>query len=394
MIQLNENYLGLNDNYLFAKIADEKRNYLEKNNKKELIDLSIGDVTLPLAPSICKGMSCGIANLSNKSTFTGYPPSCGHDFLKEEIILKDYLKYNINIKKSELFISDSSKSDISNILDIFKSGITVAIQDPVYPVYVDSNMLRGNNIIYYNDISRLMQSIKKNDISIDILYICSPNNPTGNVISKKAMQDIVNIAKEFNFLIFFDGAYEAFITQNDTIHTIYELDNALDVAIEFRSFSKTAGYTPVRLSYTIVPENIVLSNVHVNNLFKRLKDTKYNGPSYISEYGIYNLYKENDFCQIENNTKYYLNNTKILLDFFKSKGLIEANITNVNSPYVWIKTPNNYKSWDFFYVLLNEYAIIGTPGVGFGKNGEYHFRFTGFNTKEKTLEAIERMKKL
>lgn len=394
MIKINNNYLNIKDNYLFAKIAEEKRNYIKSHESTSLIDLSIGDVTLPLTPSICNGTINAIKKLSNKDTFTGYPPSSGHDFLKEQIIQKDYLKKDIQIKKNELFISDSSKSDISNILDIFESGITVALQDPVYPAYVDSNMLRGNNIVYYENILDLIQNIKNQKLSIDILYICSPNNPTGSVIYKENLETIINLAKEYNFLIFFDGAYEAFITQNDTIHSVYEVDGAMDVAIEFRSFSKTAGYTPVRLSYTIIPDKIIVNNTCINALFKRLKDTKYNGPSYISEYGIYNLYKENKFNEINFNIEYYLENTKLLLEFFKSKNLVDTTISKVNSPYVWINTPNNIKSWDFFYELLNNYSIVGTPGVGFGKNGEHHFRFTGFNTKENTLKAIERMKDL
>ncbi len=394
MIKINNNYLNIKDNYLFAKIAEEKRNYVKNNKNADLIDLSIGDVTLPLTPSICNGTINAITNLSNKDTFTGYPPSSGHDFLKEEIILKDYEKNNININKNEIFISDSSKSDISNVLDIFNSGITVAVQDPVYPAYVDSNILRGNNIVYYEDILNLSHDIENNKLSIDILYICSPNNPTGKVVSRENLEIIIKLAKQYNFLIFFDGAYEAFITQKNTIHSIYEINGAKDVAIEFRSFSKTAGYTPVRLSYTIVPDKIIINNTYINALFKRLKDTKYNGPSYISEYGIYNLYKENKFDEIYNNIGYYLENTKLLLDFFKSKNLIDKTITDVNSPYVWINTPNNIKSWDFFYELLNNYSIVGTPGIGFGKNGEYHFRFTGFNTKENTLKAIERMKNI
>lgn len=394
MIKINNNYLNIKDNYLFAKIAEEKRNYIKSHESTSLIDLSIGDVTLPLTPSICNGTINAIKKLSNKDTFTGYPPSSGHDFLKEQIIQKDYLKKDIQIKKNELFISDSSKSDISNILDIFESGITVALQDPVYPAYIDSNMLRGNNIVYYENILDLIQNIKNQKLSIDILYICSPNNPTGSVIYKENLETIINLAKEYNFLIFFDGAYEAFITQNDTIHSVYEVDGAMDVAIEFRSFSKTAGYTPVRLSYTIIPDKIIVNNTCINALFKRLKDTKYNGPSYISEYGIYNLYKENKFNEINFNIEYYLENTKLLLEFFKSKNLVDTTISKVNSPYVWINTPNNIKSWDFFYELLNNYSIVGTPGVGFGKNGEHHFRFTGFNTKENTLKAIERMKDL
>lgn len=394
MIKLNNNYLNIKDNYLFAKIAKEKRRYTEEYGKEELIDLSIGDVTLPLTSSICTGVTKAIKNLSTKDTFTGYPPSSGHDFLKEQIILKDYSPKNIQISNDELFISDSSKSDISNILDIFDSGITVALQDPVYPAYVDSNILRGNNIVYYENITSLIQNIINKTIFIDILYICSPNNPTGNIASKEELTSLVVLAKEYNFLIFFDGAYEAFITQKDTIHSIYEIENAKDVAIEFRSFSKTAGYTPVRLSYTIVPDNIAINDTQINALFKRLKDTKYNGPSYLSEYGIYNLYKENKFKEINANIKYYLENTRLLLKFFKSKNLVEKNISNVNSPYVWIDTPNNTKSWDFFYELLNNYSIVGTPGIGFGKNGEYHFRFTGFNTKENTLKAIKRMERI
>lgn len=392
MIKTNNNYLNLKNNYLFAKIASEKKKYISKNNSLELIDLSIGDVTLPLVKSATEGIEKAKNLLSNIETFEGYPPSSGHSFLKEQIINNDYFPKNISINEDELFISDSSKSDISNILDIFSSNLTVAIQDPVYPVYVDSNVMAGNNIIYFNSIEELILKLENQEINLDILYLCSPNNPTGDVITKDNLEKIVMYAHKYNYIIFFDSAYEAFIQNKDMPHSIYEIDNAKDVAIEFRSFSKTAGFTPIRLSYTIVPENIEINNISVNSLFKRLKNTKYNGPSFLSEYAIYNVYKTNNLQELYTNINYYIENTKLLFDFFKSKGLIDNKDITVNSPYVWIKTIDNMNSWDFFYYLLDNFMILGTPGSGFGKNGEGHFRFTGFGTRENTLKAIERLK--
>ena len=392
MVYINENYLNLNKNYLFAKISEEKQKYIKNNHEKKLIDLSIGDVTLPLTDSEIKGINIASSNLSKKETFTGYPPSSGHDFLKKEIIKNDYLKRNISIDNSELFIGDSSKSDISNILDIFDKNLTVALQDPVYPVYVDSNIIRGNKIIYINDIKTFLPQKEH----IDIIYLCFPNNPTGAIISKELLKKYVDYAIENDTIIFFDSAYEAFIQDKNTVHSIYEIENAKKVAVEFRSFSKTAGFTSIRLAYTIVPNAIMLhsksnKNISLNSMFKRLKDTKYNGPSYISEYAIYNVYESDKLNELQKNINYYLRNTTLLAEFFKSKGMID--VSSINSPYVWIKCKDNMNSWDFFYYMLNNFSIIGTPGIGFGANGEGHFRLTGFGTYEDTIEAINRMDK-
>ena len=392
MAYINENYLNLNKNYLFAKISEEKQKYIKNNHEKKLIDLSIGDVTLPLTDSEIKGINIASSNLSKKETFTGYPPSSGHDFLKKEIIQKDYKKRGISIDYNELFIGDSSKSDISNILDVFDNKLTVALQNPVYPVYVDSNIIRGNKIIYIDDVDTFIPQKEH----IDIIYLCFPNNPTGRIISKELLKKYVDYAIENDTIIFFDSAYEAFIQDKNTIHSIYEIENAKKVAVEFRSFSKTAGFTSIRLAYTIVPNAIMLhsksnKNISLNSMFKRLKDTKYNGPSYISEYAIYNVYESDKLNELQKNINYYLRNTTLLTEFFKSKGMIDA--SSINSPYVWIKCKDNMNSWDFFYYMLNNFSIIGTPGIGFGANGEGHFRLTGFGTYEDTIEAINRMDK-
>ena len=392
MAYINENYLNLNKNYLFAKISEEKQKYIKNNHEKKLIDLSIGDVTLPLTDSEIKGINIASSNLSKKETFTGYPPSSGHDFLKKEIIKNDYLKRNISIDNNELFIGDSSKSDISNILDIFDNKLTVALQNPVYPVYVDSNIIRGNKIIYIDDVDTFIPQKEH----IDIIYLCFPNNPTGRIISKELLKKYVDYAIENDTIIFFDSAYEAFIQDKNTVHSIYEIENAKKVAVEFRSFSKTAGFTSIRLAYTIVPNAIMLhsksnKNISLNSMFKRLKDTKYNGPSYISEYAIYNVYESDKLNELQKNINYYLRNTTLLTEFFKSKGMID--VSTINSPYVWIKCKDNMNSWDFFYYMLNNFSIIGTPGIGFGANGEGHFRLTGFGTYEDTIEAINRMDK-
>ena len=391
MVYINENYLNLNKNYLFAKISEEKSNYVKSNPQKKLIDLSIGDVTLPLAPSSIEGINKACYNLSKKETFLGYPPSSGHEFLKKEIIQKDYKKRGISIDYSELFIGDSSKSDISNILDVFDNKLTVALQNPVYPVYVDSNIIRGNKIIYIDDVDTFIPQKEH----IDIIYLCFPNNPTGRIISKELLKKYVDYAIENDTIIFFDSAYEAFIQDKTTVHSIYEIENAKKVAVEFRSFSKTAGFTPIRLAYTVVPNDIMIHShsnkkIALNSLFKRLKDTKYNGPSYISEYAIFNVYKSNNFNELQENINYYLRNTTLLADFFTSKKMM--NSLSINSPYVWIKCKDNMNSWDFFYYMLNTFSIIGTPGVGFGTNGEGYFRLTGFGSYEDTVEAINRMK--
>lgn len=392
MVYINENYLNLNKNYLFAKISEEKSNYVKNSPQKKLIDLSIGDVTLPLAPSSIEGINKACYNLSKKETFLGYPPSSGHEFLKKEIIQKDYKKRGISIDYNELFIGDSSKSDISNILDVFDNKLTVALQNPVYPVYVDSNIIRGNKIIYIDDVDTFIPQKEH----IDIIYLCFPNNPTGAIISKELLKKYVDYAIENDTIIFFDSAYEAFIQDKNTVHSIYEIENAKKVAVEFRSFSKTAGFTSIRLAYTIVPNAIMLhsksnKNISLNSMFKRLKDTKYNGPSYISEYAIYNVYESDKLNELQKNINYYLRNTTLLTEFFKSKGMIDA--SSINSPYVWIKCKDNMNSWDFFYYMLNNFSIIGTPGIGFGANGEGHFRLTGFGTYEDTIEAINRMDK-
>ena len=393
MLKINNNYLKLENNYLFAKISEEKNKYIQKSDVS-LIDLSIGDVTLPLVNKASEGIIKANNLLSNINTFVGYPPSSGHEFLKEQIIKNDYLNVKAKISKEEIFISDSSKSDISNILDIFSDKLNVAIQNPVYPVYLDSNIMRGNNILYYSSIDSLIYEIENNDdFIIDILYICSPSNPTGEVVTKKQLEKIISLALKYQFIIFFDAAYEAFIQENNIPHSIYEIKNAKRVAIEFKSYSKTAGFTPIRLSYTIVPKEIKINkDITVNSLFKRLKDTKYNGPSFLSEYAIYNVYTPSAINELKENINYYTENTKILFDFFKSKHLILDENLCVNSPYVWIKTPNNMSSWDYFYYLLDNFMILGTPGIGFGKNGENHFRFTGFGKREDILNAIDRLK--
>ena len=392
MLYLNENFSALENSYLFSKIHEEKEKYIKLNPDKKLIDLSIGDVTLPLSPSSISGIKKAANLLSCKETFEGYPPSSGHSFLKEEIIKKDYNSKNINIDISEIFIGDSSKSDISNILDVFDKNITVAIQNPVYPVYLDSNIMHGSKIIFITDTDTFLPPKEH----VDIIYICSPNNPTGNVISKEKVKEYVDYAVDNKSLIFFDSAYEAFIQDKNTVHSIYEIKNAKKVAVEFRSFSKTAGFTPIRLSYTIVPKDIYLYSKNedkfsLNTLFTRLKDTKYNGPSFLSEYAIYNVYSENKYYELENNIEYYLNNTKLLADFFSSKNMTVSK--TVNSPYIWIKCKDNMSSWDFFYYMLDNFMILGTPGSGFGSNGEGYFRLTGFGNNEDIIEALRRLKK-
>lgn len=407
MVKINENFLKMEDSYLFSTVANKVSKYQQDNPDKNIIKLGIGDVTKPIANKIIEQMKKAVDELGKSNTFRGYGPEQGYEFLRKAIVKYDYERRGIQILPDEVFISDGSKCDCGNIVDLFDINNKIAITDPVYPVYLDTNIISGrtgkynaetgryDGVIYIpctyeNDfIPELPQEIP------DIIYLCFPNNPTGTVISKEELARWVKYAKENNSIILYDAAYEAFITEENIPHTIYEIEGAKEVAIEFKSFSKTAGFTGIRCAYTIVPKElkIKLNNgkeVSLNKLWNRRQCTKFNGVSYITQRAAEAIYTEEGQKEIKENIKYYLENAKIIRE-----GLDEVGIQycgGINSPYIWIKVPNNMKSWEFFDMLLEKANIVGTPGVGFGPSGEGYFRLTAFGERKNTEEAMKRIK--
>ena len=409
MVKLNKNFLKLQDNYLFSTVNRKLTEYKKKYPDKKIINLGIGDVTKPIPNIIVENMKMACDEMKNIETFRGYGPEQGYDFLKEKIIRYDYNIRGINLDLDEVFISDGSKCDVGNIVDLFAKENLVAITDPVYPVYLDTNIIAGRDEIKNIDLDNnnlsgiiLMPCNKDNSFVPkipnkipDIIYLCYPNNPTGIALEKSELKKWVDFAKKNNSIILFDSAYEAFITESNIPHSIYEIEGAKEVAIEFRSFSKTAGFTGIRCAYTIVPKElkIKLNNgkeVSLNKLWNRRQCTKFNGVSYITQRAAEAIYTEEGQKEIKENIKYYLENAKIIRE-----GLDEVGIQycgGINSPYIWIKVPNNMKSWEFFDMLLEKANIVGTPGVGFGPSGEGYFRLTAFGERKNTEEAMKRIK--
>ncbi len=407
MIRINENYLNLQDSYLFSTINAKVKKYEQDNPKTEIIKLGIGDVTRPLSKSIIKAMHLAVDEMGKKDTFKGYGPEQGYDFLKEKIIEFDYNKYDINLEKSEIFISDGAKCDCANIIELFSNtNLKIGILNPVYPVYIDSNVMNGNAGNYnkeddvYENIVYIPLEEKNNfkpvipDKKVDIIYLCYPNNPTGTTLTKEELKMWIDYALENNSVILYDAAYEAYITEDNVPHSIYEIDNAKKVAIEFKSYSKTAGFTGIRCAYTIVPnelfgytnENVKIS---LNKLWNRRQCTKFNGCSYISQKAAEAIYLKDGIKQIRENIDYYMRNAKYIKESLQELGYKVYG--GVNSPYIWLKTPNNMKSWDFFDILLKKANVVGTPGVGFGSFGEGYFRLTGFNTYKNSINAMKRI---
>ena len=409
MININENFLNLQDSYLFQTIAKKVTEFQTNNPDKRIIKLGIGDVTRPIVPAVIEAMHKAIDEMGNPETFRGYGPEQGYDFLREKIVENDYLKRGVEIDKDEIFISDGAKCDCGNIGDILGLDNRVAITDPVYPVYLDTNIMAGRGTNYnektgkFDKIIYIPATAENNFIPEfpkevpDMIYLCFPNNPTGTTLSKKELKKWVDYAKENKSLILFDSAYESFIQDEDVPHSIYEVEGAKEVAIEFRSFSKTAGFTGIRCAYAVVPKNLKGytksgEEVLLNGLWTRRQGTKFNGVSYPVQRAAEAVYTEAGQKQIKENISYYMNNAKII-----KEGLQEAGYTvygGINAPYVWLKVPNGLTSWEFFDKLLNEANVVGTPGVGFGPSGEGYFRLTAFGTKENTIEAIARIKKM
>ena len=397
MIFINENFLKLEDSYLFSTIAKKVAEFQNNNPEKKIIKLGIGDVTKPIVPAVIEAMHKAVDEMGTSEGFRGYGPEQGYEFLRKAIIENEYK--DLGIELDEIFVSDGAKCDCGNIVDIFGENNKVAITDPVYPVYVDTNIMSGKkeNIVYLPVLEQnnFVPELPKQ--KVDIIYLCFPNNPTGMAISKKDLKKFVDYAIENKAIILYDAAYEAFITEEDIPHSIYEIEGAKEVAIEFKSYSKTAGFTGLRCGYVVIPKSVKGytqsgDTVQINKLWNRRTTTKFNGTAYVIQRAAEAVYSEEGKKQIKANIKDYLENAKII-----KEGLIEAGFTvygGVNSPYVWLKTPNNMSSWDFFDELLEKANVVGTPGSGFGSCGEGFLRLTAFGTKENSIEAIKRIKEL
>ncbi len=409
MITINENYLKLQDSYLFSTIAKKVAKFGEEHPDKKIIKLGIGDVTLPIAKVCGDAIKKATDEMLQKETFRGYGPEQGYDFLREKIAKYDYEKLGVHIEKDEIFVSDGAKCDTGNIGEIFGNDNVIAITDPVYPVYLDTNIMAGRTGNYdeetgkYEKVVYIPTTAKNNFIpelptkKVDMIYLCFPNNPTGTVLTKQELAKWVTYAKENKAIILFDAAYEAFITEEGIPHSIYEIEGAKEVAIEFRSYSKTAGFTGVRCAYTVVPKELKAytkegKEVSLNSLWNRRQCTKFNGVPYITQRAAESIYSEEGQKQIKENIAYYQENAKLIRE-----GLQEAGYTvfgGKNAPYIWLKVPEGYTSWEFFDYLLETVNIVGTPGSGFGPSGEGYFRLTAFGSRENTIEAMERIKNI
>lgn len=404
MFQVNENYLKLPGSYLFSTIAKKVKAYSQDNPDKTIIRLGIGDVTQPIAPAIVKAMHEAVDEMGHASTFHGYAPDLGYDFLREAIAKQDYQERGCHIDADEIFVSDGAKCDCSNIQEIFAADSRIAVCDPVYPVYVDSNVMAGrtgdydevsgtwSNVIYMPCVAEngfVPQLPKERP---DLIYLCVPNNPTGTTLTRDQLQKWVDYANEQGSVILYDAAYEAYIAEDDVPHSIYEIPGARTCAIEFRSFSKNAGFTGVRLGFTVVPKDLVSGDVSVHSLWARRHGTKFNGAPYITQKAAMAVYSEEGKAQLKEQVAYYMNNAKVIYEGLKEAGYEVYG--GINAPYIWLKTPDAMTSWEFFDYLLTEAGVVGTPGSGFGPSGEGYFRLTAFGTYENTVAAIQRIKEL
>lgn len=392
MTKVNKNFENLVPSYLFAEIAKRVNEFTAKNPDKKIIRLGIGDVTLPLAPAVVEAMKKGCDEMGVKETFKGYPDYEGYGFLREAIS-EYYKSFGVSVSPDEILINDGAKSDAGNIGDIFSADNTVLVTDPVYPVYVDSNIMAGRKILYADaNEENGFCAMPDPDVKADIIYLCSPNNPTGSCYTKAQLKEWIDYANVNNSLIIYDAAYEAFITEDDVPRSILEIEGARTCAIEMCSLSKTAGFTGTRCGYTVIPKELVLDGVNIYKLWYRRLSTKFNGVSYPVQCAAKAVFSEKGRKQIKENIAYYQENAKII-----SKTMDELGIKytgGINSPYIWLKCPDGMGSWEFFDYLINNIYVVGTPGEGFGKNGEGWFRLTSFGDRENTIEAMERFKKL
>lgn len=404
MYKINENYLKLPGSYLFSTIGKKVKEFTSANPDKKIIRLGIGDVTLPLAPAVIDRLHSAVDEMSSQDTFKGYAPDLGYEFLREAIAVNDFKSRGVDIAIDEIFISDGAKSDSGNIGDIFDIDNKIAVCDPVYPVYVDTNAMAGRTGEYLPDLGKwsnviYMPCTEETNFAPelpkeepDIIYLCFPNNPTGSTINKVELQKWVDYALKVGAVIIYDAAYEAYISEDDVPHTIYECAGAKACAIELRSFSKNAGFTGTRLGFTVIPKELKSGDVMLNSLWARRHGTKFNGAPYIIQAAGAAIYTEAGKKQTQEQIAYYMNNAKVIREGLASAGYSVSG--GVNAPYIWLKTPNKMTSWEFFDYLLNDANVVGTPGSGFGPSGEGYFRLTAFGSYENTVEAIERIKRL
>lgn len=389
-MKINYNFLVLKDSYLFSLIAKKVNEYKQQNPEKDVIRLGIGDVTLPLVPAVVEAMHKAVSEMGSADTFKGYGEEQEYGFLRQAVC-DYYAKKGVKLDTSEVFISDGAKSDIGNILDIFDSANTVIIPDPVYPVYVDTNIMAGRKIKFINgNKENNFLPLPDGKTEGDIVYICSPNNPTGAVYTKEQLKIWVDWALERDAVILFDSAYEVFIKDESLPTSIFQIPGARNCAIEFCSLSKTAGFTGTRCGYTVIPHELVRDKVPLNKLWLRRQTTKFNGVPYIVQRGAEAVFTEAGMNQIKEQINYYLGNASIIADTLTDLGIWFTGGTN--SPYIWLKCPNNMSSWEFFDFLLNNCSIVGTPGAGFGDNGEGYFRLTAFGNRKNVVEAMDRIK--
>lgn len=404
MFQLNDNYLKLPGSYLFSTVGKKVRAYQSANPDRQVISLGIGDVTQPLAPVIIDTLHKAVEEMGHKETFHGYAPDLGYEFLRNVIAEHDFRARGADISPDEIFVSDGAKCDCSNIQEIFSVNNKIAVCDPVYPVYVDSNVMAGRTGTYnpatgiWSDVIYMPCTMENNFVpelpkkTPDIIYLCYPNNPTGSTLTKDQLQVWVDYANQAGAVILFDAAYEAYISEDNVPHTIYECEGARNCAIEMRSFSKNAGFTGVRLGFTVIPKDIKSNGVTLHSLWARRHGTKYNGAPYIIQRAGEAVYSSAGKEQLKAQVAYYMNNAKII-----KEGLCKAGYTvsgGVNAPYIWLKTPAQMTSWEFFDHLLEHANVVGTPGSGFGPSGEGYFRLTAFGTYENTVEAVQRIQNL
>ncbi len=392
MLKINSNYLNIGESYLFSTIAKKVNDYVSAHPDNKIIRMGIGDVTRPLCDEVIKGLHKGVDDMADAATFRGYGPEQGYAFLQESI-KGYYAGRGVDLDISEIFISDGAKSDIGNILDIFSVDNTVMVPDPVYPVYVDTNIMAGREIVYINaNEENGFLPLPDSSMHADIIYICSPNNPTGAVYNREQLKVWVDFAIDNGAVILFDAAYESFIKDESLPRSIFEIEGARKCAIELCSLSKTAGFTGTRCGYTIVPHDLVFDGVELNRLWLRRQTTKFNGVPYLIQCGAAQVFTPEGQKQIAATLDYYRRNAAAMTEAFDDMGVWYTG--GKCSPYVWLKCPNGMKSWDFFDLLLNQAEVVGTPGAGFGRNGEGFFRLTAFGNYENTVEAMKRIRSL
>lgn len=401
MARINSDYLKLPGSYLFSEIGRRVRTYQAEHPEADVIRLGIGDVTQPIAPAIIDSLHAAVEEMGHPESFKGYAPDLGYEFLRQKIAVYDYKARGCEISAEEIFVSDGAKCDCANIQEIFSTENRIAVCDPVYPVYVDSNVMAGRTGEYdpaagcYKDVIYMPCTAENGfapdlpEQTPDLIYLCFPNNPTGAVMKKEQLQKWVDYANRNGSVILYDAAYEAYIAEEDVPHSIYECEGAKTCAIEFRSFSKTAGFTGLRLGFTVIPKELILEGVSLWSLWARRHGTKYNGAPYIIQRAGEAVYSQAGQAQIRAQISYYMENAKYIRENLRSAGYTVSG--GVNAPYIWLKTPENMTSWEFFDHLLAGANVVGTPGSGFGPGGEHYFRLTAFGSRENTVEAVNRI---